>query len=295
MTDHIEAVDRRTGEAVTIAGVHPVAQLFPMLDVEGLGDLVESIREQGLLDPIVLDEQGRVLDGRNRLVACQAAGIKPEIVPYEGDDPDGYALTVNITRRHLSKGQQAMVIAKATETVGFGAKARASRQAGVSAQRVSYAVAVLKYAPDLAEGVLAGTGFLDAAYKTAQDRKAAANSTDSKMAELRRLAPDLADLVVEDRMSLDEALAAARKRAEVEQDRRQRFTKTVAQSLMTIYAQLAPDPGEAIDYSWDRDAAATFRNLPGQADRFTAKGVRETARLLTDLAQYLSGLEGKTL
>lgn len=29
-----------------------------------------------------------------------------EFVTYDGDDPDGYALAVNIARRHLTKGQR---------------------------------------------------------------------------------------------------------------------------------------------------------------------------------------------
>ena len=33
---------------------------------------------------------------------------------FEGADPAGYALAANIARRHLSKGQQAMIVAKAS-------------------------------------------------------------------------------------------------------------------------------------------------------------------------------------
>ena len=46
------------------------------------------------------------LSNRNRRLACEIAGIDPAYEQYEGDDPGGYALAVNITRRHLTKGQQ---------------------------------------------------------------------------------------------------------------------------------------------------------------------------------------------
>ena len=38
----------------------------------------------------------------------------PQYVTYEGDDPDGYALMVNILRRNLTKSQLAMVAARAS-------------------------------------------------------------------------------------------------------------------------------------------------------------------------------------
>ena len=51
--------------------------------------------------PIVLDVEGRILDGRNRYAACEKAGVKPAFVNYAGKDPHGYALAVNKHRRHM--------------------------------------------------------------------------------------------------------------------------------------------------------------------------------------------------
>ncbi len=87
-----------------INGVHPVADLFPMLAEDELAELAADIKQRGLLQPIVLDVEGRVLDGRNRLAACESAGIEPTFETYEGDDPDGYAFAVNVNRRHLRAG-----------------------------------------------------------------------------------------------------------------------------------------------------------------------------------------------
>ncbi|GCB94472.1 hypothetical protein SALB_07272 [Streptomyces noursei] len=61
----------------------------------------------------MLDRNGRVIDGRNRLKACEIAGVEPSYTTYEGDDPDGYALSANVHRRNLTKGQIAMITAKA--------------------------------------------------------------------------------------------------------------------------------------------------------------------------------------
>jgi ParB-like chromosome segregation protein Spo0J len=56
--------------------VHPIAALFPMLADDELEELAADIKARGLLQPIVLDAEGRVLDGRNRLAACEKAGIR---------------------------------------------------------------------------------------------------------------------------------------------------------------------------------------------------------------------------
>jgi hypothetical protein len=73
-------------------------------------------------------------------------------------DPDGYALMVNIARRHMTKGQQAMVIARAQSLVSkeHGAQVTAAKAAGISEARVSQANTVMQYAPDLVDGVMAG-------------------------------------------------------------------------------------------------------------------------------------------
>jgi hypothetical protein len=62
---------------------------------------VASIRDDGLENPIVTLE-GKVLDGRNRDLACTNAQVTPTYVEYEGDDPLGYVLRTNLTRRHLT-------------------------------------------------------------------------------------------------------------------------------------------------------------------------------------------------
>lgn len=93
--------------------VHPAAELFPMLSGLEFDDLVEGIRSGGLITPIVLHE-GQILDGRNRLLACQKAGVEPKFVdwkPAEGEDnPWDYVWNANARRRHLPQGQLACLL-----------------------------------------------------------------------------------------------------------------------------------------------------------------------------------------
>ena len=83
-----------------------------MLEGEELHRLVEDIRENGLLNPIVRDKNGVLLAGRNRLAACKLAGVEPTFTTTELD-PLAFILSENVTRRHLSKGQCAMAYAMA--------------------------------------------------------------------------------------------------------------------------------------------------------------------------------------
>lgn len=132
--------------------VHPVADLFPMLADDELKELAADIAERGLLQPIVLDVEGRILDGRNRYAACALAGVEPSFTTYDGDDPEGYALAVNIARRHLTKGQQAMVIAKADNLYKLNNQVALARETGIPQPRFSQAKTIVENAPDLIEG-----------------------------------------------------------------------------------------------------------------------------------------------
>jgi N6-adenosine-specific RNA methylase IME4/ParB-like chromosome segregation protein Spo0J len=90
---------------------HPLANIFPLLEGQDFAELVDDIREHGLHEPIVVYED-KVLDGRNRLRACTAAGIEPTFTAYTGDDPVAYVVSLNLRRRHLNESQRAMVAAK---------------------------------------------------------------------------------------------------------------------------------------------------------------------------------------
>ena len=152
--------------------VHPIADLFPMMTDEELANLAADIKANGLIHPIVVDKDGLVIDGRNRARACEIAGIEPTTVPFDGDDPRAYIIAANISRRHLTKGQQAMAVAMiypVPEKGGRGKKKTMDETSTLfSPKRLQLARTVLAHSSDLAQAVLAGSKFLDAAYDEAR-------------------------------------------------------------------------------------------------------------------------------
>ena len=81
---------------------HEYCLFFPPPDELTFAGLVEDIRENGLIEPIVTYE-GKILDGRSRYLACLEAGVEPRFIEYTGDDPSGYTKSKNAKRSDLSR------------------------------------------------------------------------------------------------------------------------------------------------------------------------------------------------
>ena len=78
---------------IQVVGNHEYADAFPMASDEELEELAASIAAVGLIHPIVLTPKGEVLDGRNRLAACEKAGVEPTFETRDGDDDDSVSYT----------------------------------------------------------------------------------------------------------------------------------------------------------------------------------------------------------
>jgi len=88
---------------------HPAAEDFDMLTSDKITLLGSNIATFGQKDTIDLYE-GKILDGRNRYLACKEFGITPRYrhchLP-KGEEPEDYVESKNYNRRHLTSAQQA--------------------------------------------------------------------------------------------------------------------------------------------------------------------------------------------
>jgi hypothetical protein len=100
---------------------HPAAELFPLMPDDELQALAEDIKKHGLREAIVVclpDKPGglaQIVDGRNRLRACQLAGVEPVFTAgpfgHDGGGVTEYVVSRNLFRRHLTGDQRREVIA----------------------------------------------------------------------------------------------------------------------------------------------------------------------------------------
>lgn len=186
--------------------VHPLAAMFPMLPDDEIADLAADIAANGLNHPIVISADGVLIDGRNRLAACAVAKAAPTVTIFPGDDPAAFIISENINRRHLSKSQRAMAVAKAYPEPAKGGRGKNSKVAlEFSAQMVSQARTILRLSPDLVDLVLAGTMTVDDAYKKASLRKSEAERLSDRVRSVSRENPELAEAVSAGAMTVEEA------------------------------------------------------------------------------------------
>ena len=190
-----------------ITGIHPAADLFPMVEGDEFRELCADIKERGLAQPITIWTDGTLLDGRNRLLACYETHQEVVLDRYKGTDPVQFSLSANLHRRHLNPGQRAVVALKVRKLLQPAAKERiahagrssapgkpsekasadlrdlstptehrkstadAAKAVGASPRAVEQAARVERSAPDLLLQVRAGTMALDKAHKEAQQRE----------------------------------------------------------------------------------------------------------------------------
>lgn len=185
-----------------IRGLHPAQKLFPTMDEDSFVELCSSVQRHGLREPIVLTEDQQLLDGGNRLRACHVTGIEPTFTTYQGDDPWGHAIALNLHRRHLTAGQRAALALELEQHFAEQAKERqgarndlkpvqdipvnsrecasrhdreavgqAAKAVGVGSQAVQRAKFIANTQPELFEQVKTGELAIDRAYNTAKARE----------------------------------------------------------------------------------------------------------------------------
>jgi ParB family chromosome partitioning protein len=132
-----------------------------VFDEEAMGELVQSIREVGLLQPVVVRRRGdgyELVMGERRWRACQEAGLPtiPAIV-RDTDDTDMLrdALLENLHRAQLNPLEEASAYQQLLDDFGCTHDELASR-IGRSRPQISNTIRLLKLSPAVQRRVAAG-------------------------------------------------------------------------------------------------------------------------------------------
>ena len=144
--------------------VHRAATLFPIMSGREFEDLVEDVKRHGLREPVVVSGD-QLIDGRNRVRACAAADVVPDVRELEaGIDPVSWVMSVNVHRRHLDASQRALLASRLCEVSGETTLSQAGELMGVSRASVARAAAVEKGPEPLKAAVDAGLVSVGDAY-----------------------------------------------------------------------------------------------------------------------------------
>jgi 16S rRNA G966 N2-methylase RsmD len=118
---------------------HEKTNLVPMAGKDELEAITADIATKGLQNPVVLFE-GKVLDGRNRLLACAKRAVQPRFTHFHpnGISAEDFVYSQNLHRRQLSIDQRAALAAQLVPTFAEDAKKRqieAGREHGIEGGR----------------------------------------------------------------------------------------------------------------------------------------------------------------
>jgi ParB-like chromosome segregation protein Spo0J len=180
---------------------HPAAELFDMLPPNEIEKLGRSMQIDGQLHPVLV-WRGLIIDGRNRVAACDRVGIKPKIKEL----PDGTCendivrmiIAANLHRRHIDPKRIPAIAAElATMMVGDNQHSKegpqncgpskatvseVSERLGVAPRTVEMAKEVKAKAPDLFEKIKKGEMRTGTAHREMKER---AKPTDPDRADDR--------------------------------------------------------------------------------------------------------------
>jgi N6-adenosine-specific RNA methylase IME4 len=139
---------------------HPLANIFPLMPEKLICRLADDIKKNGLQEVITIFE-GKILDGRNRYLACRKAEVAPLFKDFKGNNPLAFVLSSNANRQHFNESQRGLVGARlanlpphrpenksaSMRTYSY-TQPEAAKLLNVSERLIQYAKVILEEAPE---------------------------------------------------------------------------------------------------------------------------------------------------
>ena len=96
--------------------LHSLVERFPKMQPDQFRAFVEDIRRNGQHQAVTVTEDGAVIDGRHRFIACEELGVECKAELWDGTgDPLSFIISANAQRRHLSTSQRACILARTSD------------------------------------------------------------------------------------------------------------------------------------------------------------------------------------
>ena len=205
---------------------HPIADVWPMMDEAKIAELADDIRKNGQLVPVWLYE-GKILDGRNRWAACKIAGAEPKTKEYTGDEPTGFAVSLNDRRRHMNKGSLAAVAAELEPFFAADAKRRYEHTVGRPNKSVEKVPPIIASQPKAREEAAKSVGVND---RYVQDAK-----------KVKTEAPEVFERLKAGKITMQDAKREVAKKPTDDWRQDERDRQAEVESGLTVVANAASD------------------------------------------------------
>lgn len=129
---------------------HEASNIFPLMDGDEYEQLKADIAKNGLREPIWIDADGKIIDGRNRHRACIDTGTPEQFRTWNGNGSlINFVISLNLHRRHLEKGQRAAIALDVLPMLEKEAKANTRTHTEQGYQRIENPVHAHEQAADL--------------------------------------------------------------------------------------------------------------------------------------------------
>mgnify|MGYP000134560591 CR=1 FL=1 len=162
-------VNEESAMEIDIASIHPFAgHPFKVVDDEKMQDLVESVRENGVITPVLIrpaeNNQYEMISGHRRMHAAELAGLStiPAIVRDMTDDEAVIAMdrTLNIQREELLPSEKAFAFKMKMDAIKhqgitFGhdvqkwSHEEIGKESGMSGRQVNRYIRLTELVPEL--------------------------------------------------------------------------------------------------------------------------------------------------
>jgi ParB-like chromosome segregation protein Spo0J len=218
--------------------IHPDASTVRMMNEEEYAALRDDIAKNGQLVPATMCN-GMLLDGRNRLKACEELGIGLWVEQLGDSDTDTVAMvySLNVTRRHLNTAERAFMGADMANLKHGKHDNRANQYTGkskVEKSKMDLSTNGRKYTRHEAATVVECSP---------QDITAARN--------VRRYAPELEEKAKRNEIHIREAERLAKIKRDEEEKKKQPKQKVTPITPKTKIIAPTVDAASALTASWD--------------------------------------------